>query len=1041
MAIEFARAHVLSRSAGHSAVKAAAYRAGEKLEDERTGRVADYSHRSSDVLCAKVLLPEGADQAFADRKTLWDAVEVREDQHNRRASAQLAKDYIIALPCELNDVQRIALAESFARSEFVSRGLVVDMAVHAHSQGNPHAHLMTTTRQLEGSAFTEKVREVNGKFYGGAKLADAEQLRHRWADFQNAYFKENGINLSVTNHKGEYEPEKHLGAAHAMNDRGVETNLNEQVQHARTGREKAILNNPGIIIDRVSDKKAVFTRHDLYRELTKVVKSAEVFSEVKAKLDVHPSLVTMTKDAEKDYLTTIDVLNMEHSIRLTSDKLMADDANFSIGDRVKDQVMKDYAFLSDEQKEAVSHLTDSKRLGIVMGLAGAGKSTMLEAVRKINEESGHRVFGVALAGKAADELEKSSGIASSTIASFLYGVKSGRVELRAGDVLAIDEFGMVSNKQATALLRVAEKAGAKVIAVGDTEQLQSIQAGAALRDLSDRHGYAAIETIRRQHEPWQREATFKLAKGRAASAISAYRKNGHVHTFAKTDSGDNAVQAIIADYLNDTKEGSKAVLAHRRTEVKALNDGIRQGLIDAGRLDSGRSFLANTGRDEQRLVFDLEPGDEVVFNSRDVGLGLHENETGTFIGHVNGELNVVHADGRALAFTPERYHDLDIPDKKTAHTAIDLSVGDRLLFTRNDKEIGVKNGQLGDLLSYKGDTLTVRMDSGETLSFSGQEYSDIAHGYATTVHKSQGMTVDNSYVLGSETMDAHLAYVGMSRHRESMEIYTNDEARFVYAASRDNRQETALNFAEKNDLELRSDAHIETINQILAGQVVESPADQHGVKAISQEDYQRANRWLKEETSRWVVTLSEDAQQPVNELETKATQLSNEIQTLEQDEPRAGLFNKKAHAQWEHKVAVKRGEHAGVLRQIQSLSSGTAYLASQEGIQKKAALAAKKARPKEAAIVEGYKADKAIVKLNTDLVSLDKDISRARTHSDDKTLSTLLKRKSTILNSLKNRSDLTMRQGQAQKQQVAKEVMETKTELGLLAGRGLDLGR
>ena len=94
MGIEFARSHVLSRSAGHSAVKAAAYRSGEKLHDERTGRTADYSHRSSDVLSAQILLPEGADEKFLDRETLWSAVEDREDQHNRRASAQLAKDHI-----------------------------------------------------------------------------------------------------------------------------------------------------------------------------------------------------------------------------------------------------------------------------------------------------------------------------------------------------------------------------------------------------------------------------------------------------------------------------------------------------------------------------------------------------------------------------------------------------------------------------------------------------------------------------------------------------------------------------------------------------------------------------------------------------------------------------------------------------------------------------------------------------------------------------------------------------------------------------------
>jgi len=379
MAIEFARTHVLSRSAGHSAVKAAAYRAGEKLRDERTGRIADYAFRSNDVLASKILLPDGADPALSDRTALWEAVEAREDEHNRRASAQLAKDYIIALPRDLTDTQRIELAEAFARSEFVSRGLVVDMAIHAHSEGNPHAHLLTTTRSLDGSTFGKKVRDVNGKFYGGTKIADAEQLRHRWADFQNTYFKENGIDLLVTNHNGEYLPERHLGAANQMNQRGIETELFDTVSQIRTAREEAIAERPDIIIDRVANKKAVFTKHDLYRELNKVVKSAKAFNEIKAKLDSHPSLVKMVRADGKGLLTTIETLRTEHSIRLTSDRLAKEDKRFLIKESIKNSVLKDYDFLSDEQVNAVKHLTASTRLGIVMGLAGAGKSTMLEA--------------------------------------------------------------------------------------------------------------------------------------------------------------------------------------------------------------------------------------------------------------------------------------------------------------------------------------------------------------------------------------------------------------------------------------------------------------------------------------------------------------------------------------------------------------------------------------------------------------------------------------------------------------------------------------
>lgn len=1044
MAIEFARSHILSRSAGHTAVKAAAYRAGERLNDDRVGRIADYSHRSSEVGHSEIILPEGADEKFLDRETLWNAIEDREDQHNRRASAQLAIDNIIALPLGLSQEQHVELAKSFAQEEYVSRGLVVDLAIHYHSDGNPHAHLMTSTRPLVGDEFGAKDRGSSGKFYAGAKIADEVQLRHKWAEFQNRYFKEMGIDQLVTNHNGEYQAEKHLGAAAQMNERGIDTELYEKVAEIRTSREQAILDNPSIVIDRIAKKKAVFTKHDLYRELNKMVKSAEAFTEIKAKLDNHPSLVGMSKDNGKEYLTTVETLKIEHSIRLASDRLIVEDKGFQIKDSVRQSVLKDYSFLSNEQLNAVNHLTDSKRLGIVMGLAGAGKSTMLEAVRRINEQSGKTIHGVALAGKAADELEKSSGIASRTIASFLHGVRSGHIEIDVGDVLAIDEFGMVSNENTHELFDVAEKTGAKIIAVGDTEQLQSIQTGAALRDISKRHGFAGIETIRRQHEQWQRGATFNLAKGRAVAAVKEYSDRGHLHSFSPSAPMD-AVKAIVSDYLNDSKDGSKAVLAHRRSDVKELNDNIRQGLIDAGKLSPGQSFTANTGRDEQRLAFDLEAGDEVVFNSKDAGLGIRDGDTGTFLGIEDGELSFKHDDGRELKFDAERYHDIDITDKENTQIKIDLSSGDRILFTQNDRELGVKNGQLGDLVDYKNGNLTVRLDSGDVIKFNQKEYSDIAHGYATTVHKSQGMTVDRSYVLGTGSMDKHLAYVGMSRHRESMEIYTNDEGKFLHAISRDNRQETALEFAESRGLELVSAEHSDTIDQILSGLEVEDMAVQNVIGAISKEDYQRATRTLEAEQERIAARMTESAKLPVKELERKAEALSAELRRLESGKPKTGVFKTKSSVEkqkeWQHQVNVKTAEKNGVLRQIDSVSSGKIFVESQEKIQKEAARQAARSLPKEAAITRGYKADIKIAELNTQLSGLNKDITRARTAGDEKKLPQLLKRKSNILNSLQNRSSLKMRQGREQRAQVAKAVMSTQKEIGLLKGLSMGLGR
>ena len=107
--IEFARTHIIGRAAGHSAVKAAAYRSGTKQKDEWNGLTADYGFRAAEVAHSEILLPDGAPVELADRNTLWNEIQFAEDKSTRRSTAQLAKDHIIALPRELSLNQQIEL--------------------------------------------------------------------------------------------------------------------------------------------------------------------------------------------------------------------------------------------------------------------------------------------------------------------------------------------------------------------------------------------------------------------------------------------------------------------------------------------------------------------------------------------------------------------------------------------------------------------------------------------------------------------------------------------------------------------------------------------------------------------------------------------------------------------------------------------------------------------------------------------------------------------------------------------------------------------
>src|SRR5690606_24822205 len=180
--------------------------------------------------------------------------------------------------------------------------------------------------------------------------------------------------------------------------------------------------------------------------------------------------------------------------------------------------------------DALSHVTDGRDLGIVVGYAGTGKSAMLGVAREAWEAEGFEVRGVALSGIAAENLESGSGIASRTIASMEHGWAQGRDMLTSRDVLVIDEAGMVGTRQMERVMSHAAEAGAKVVLVGDPQQLQSIEAGAAFRSIYERHGGVEIETVRRQREDWQRDATRDLATGRTGDAIHAYDAHDMVHS-------------------------------------------------------------------------------------------------------------------------------------------------------------------------------------------------------------------------------------------------------------------------------------------------------------------------------------------------------------------------------------------------------------------------------------------------------------------------------------------------------------------------------
>lgn len=742
MAIYHLSMKPVSRASGRSAVASMAYRAGEKLTNERDGITHDYTAKQG-VEHAEIVLPEGVNADWArDRSDLWNAAEFAE----KRKDARVAREFEIALPHELSAEQRLEAAREMAQELANRYGAAVDFAIHAPHEAsdvrNHHAHLLMTTRQVTEDGLGDKTYlERENKWLLAHDLPTTDMqlrdLRQRWEGIANERLAMAGLDIRI-DHRSHMErgleiaPTEHMGVhATQMERRGLDVSRARLDEEAARRNAELIREKPEQVLTLITGEKSVFDRHDVARALHRYINDdPQEFQSAFAKVMASPALVELqperadpaTGEIELARYSTREMVEIESGM-IESAQRMHGAHGHGVDRRHVERAIdrQDAAIqrsagdasarLSDEQRRAIEHITGPERIAAVVGYAGAGKSTMLAAAREAWEAEGYQVHGAALSGKAAEGLKESSGIQSRTLASWSRGWENDRGTIGRGDVFVIDEAGMVGSRQLARFVGEAEARGAKIVLVGDHEQLQAIGAGAPFRAITEEIGHAELSEIRRQRVDWQREASVDFATHRTAEGLAAYRDHGNI-SFAET--GEDARGQIVRDYLADRDErpdGTRVAMAHRRADVRAINDAIRIELQDRGELAQGN--VPAVGSDAGALTFQTNDGKR--------------------------------------EFAP----------------------GDRIVFLENNRDLGVKNGMLGTVEHVEAGRIVAQLDGrgGDSVSIPMGEYQAIDHGYATTIHKNQGATVDRSYVMASGTMDRHLTYVAMTRHRDGVQLY------------------------------------------------------------------------------------------------------------------------------------------------------------------------------------------------------------------------------------------------------------------------------
>ncbi|GGI87086.1 conjugative relaxase [Polymorphobacter multimanifer] len=451
-----------------------------------------------------------------------------------------------------------------------------------------------------------------------------------------------------------------------------------------------------------------------------------------------------------------------------------------------------HAWTADQKSATTQLLSSRNRVAAVQGYAGTAKTTTVLATYA-REASAHgiRVTALAPTAAAATVLGEALKMRGDTVARHLLSPE-GRQKL-GPSAWVVDEASLLSAQDMARLILAAEKADARVILVGDVKQLGSVGAGAAFAQLQS----AGMETAKlaeivRQTNPLTRDAVEASIEGDARRALNALDLGGG-RIVAHAEGGER-MAAMAKDYaaLGPKDQRSTIVIEPSRAGRDILNAKIRTELVATGQL-TGEAAIMRTlepkglTRAEARDARSYEIGDLVSFarDYADKGIARREAVIVTGIDSAKNAVALETPDGQSIDWRPRQW---GAGNSETfTPGSIELMQGDRIAFTRNDRNFARENGTRADVVAVNAEdrTARIRLDNGklQTLSLDSPADQHLRHGYVQTAHAAQGRTAERVMIHADSSatnlVDQKMLYVAVSRARSSAAVYTDDRDKLV----------------------------------------------------------------------------------------------------------------------------------------------------------------------------------------------------------------------------------------------------------------------
>lgn len=757
----------ISAGRGQSAVAAIAYRRGAIIVNEATGECKDFS-RKDHIVHTEFATPPNAPRWITALAHLPDPLPSQKfwsqvEHQNTRLNAHYADEVELALPREFTLKENVDLVRAFVTAQLSTRGLLADWAYH-DIPNNPHVHILVQTRPLTDTGFGRVVepnrdqdgsvhRQANGKIdykrFGLGKK-DLIPIRAAWADTLNRHYAQHGLDIRMDHRAFKAQgltllPSSHIGiSATAIQKQGGHAERVAVNTATTRSNEQKVLENPELILDKLGAQQSVFTEKDIAAEIFRYTESRAAYQRVKQRIGASDKLIVLSAPVY-DCLSNTEI---QPAIYTTQSVFETE-----------------YYLLNAARKLArnTTFQVPEKRLGQVerafQSQAGFALSDEQRAVLRHATGTDALAAIVGFAGAGKSSITRVIGKAYQANGSRVFGAALAGV--------AVDELkhasGIDSRTVCSWIFNWTH--GKRRLKPGDVFVLD--EAGM----VSSQEMLAIIDHVRTARakliligDPRQLQPIRSGAAFRGIAEELGYRELTGIKR--QQDRGHRRASLLLA------RGKTKAALALHH-QLGNLN-------------------YAATNSTAQEALIETWTG------------YFRQGQDALILCHRNSDVACLNARARAaLKAQGALQNEFKIPTSKGLKP---FAIGDRIVCLEGDPKTGLRNGTNACITAYHPVTglMTLTTAHGGKVQLCVRRYNGFDHGYAQTIHKSQGRTVSHALVYLSKSMDAQLTYVALTRHRLSLQLFAarqefGDQDQMLKTLSRDRLKAVSFQHAQSQD--------------------------------------------------------------------------------------------------------------------------------------------------------------------------------------------------------------------------------------------------